>query len=135
REGVATAYGPQAAAIYAAYQELFTAIPLAVRTNNRVFLSHSLPSGSRLPSFSSAVLEKETHDEDVVGPGGPVHALLWGRDVRAATVAAFLEKVDADWLITGHIPCTEGFAVPNERQIILDAQGMPGCYCLFPVNR
>jgi hypothetical protein len=43
--------------------------------------------------------------------------------------------VDADWLITGHIPCGNGFDVPNDRQIILDALGTPACYCLFPTDR
>src|SRR5258708_4251265 len=42
REGVKTAYGPQADNIYAAYLELFAAIPLAVLTLNRVFISPTL---------------------------------------------------------------------------------------------
>jgi Calcineurin-like phosphoesterase len=135
REGVDTAYGGHAAAIYGAYLELFAAIPLALRTSNGVFVSHSLPSGKRLPAFNRALLEKDRYDELESQPGGPVHALLWGRDVRAPIAAGFLEKVGADLLVTGHIPCTEGFAVPNDRQIILDAQGTPGCYCLFPADR
>src|SRR5437879_8342203 len=40
REGVGTAYSFHARDIYAAYLELFAVIPLAVRTMNRVFLSH-----------------------------------------------------------------------------------------------
>jgi hypothetical protein len=46
-----------------------------------------------------------------------------------------LKKVDADWIITGHIPCEQGFTTPNDRQIILDALGTPACYCLFPTDR
>jgi Calcineurin-like phosphoesterase len=134
-EGIGTAYGAHAAAIYNAYLELFAAVPLALRTPNRIFVSHSLPSGKRLPTFDRAILEKDSYDDEESRPGGPVHALLWGRDVRTGTAAAFLEKVEADLLITGHIPCEEGFAVPNDRQIILDAQGTPGCYCLFPAYR
>jgi hypothetical protein len=135
RQGVTTAYGPRADEIYQAYLELFAVIPLALRTPNRIFVSHSLPSGKRLPSFQASTLEKETRDEEDLRPGGPIYALLWGRDVRAATAAEFLGKVDADLLVTGHIPCTGGFAVPNERQIILDAQGTPGGYCLFPTDQ
>jgi hypothetical protein len=135
REGVGTAYGAHAAAIYSAYRELFTIIPLALRTATRIFISHSLPSEKRLPVFDPALLEKDSYDEEEMQPGGTLHAFLWGRDVRAATAAAFLDKVEADLLITGHIPCDEGYAVPNERQLILDAQGTPACYCLFPANR
>jgi hypothetical protein len=135
REGVDTAYRGKAAEIYAAYLELFAIVPLAVRTPNRVFLSHSLPKAARLPGFDAAILESETHQEQDLRPGGSIHALLWGRDTSAATVEQFLEKVDADLLITGHIPCEKGFDVPNERQLILDCMKAPACYCLFPVDR
>ena len=62
---------------------------------------------------------------------GPVN----GRDTRPATVAACLQKVDADLLVSGHIPCERGFDAPNDRQLILDSMGTPACYCLFPTGR
>lgn len=135
REGVDTAYGANAARIYAAYLDLFAVVPLAVRTGNRVFLSHSLPKAARLEHFDRAILEAETHRTQDLRPGGAVHALVWGRDTSKATAEKFLEKVDADLLITGHIPCERGFDVPNERQLILDCMGAPACYCLFPADR
>ncbi len=135
REGLDVAYGPSAAAIYAAYLDFFAAVPLAVRSGNRVFLSHSLPKAARLESWDPAILESDTHAEQDLWPGGAVHALLWGRDVRPATVKQFLEKVDADWLITGHIPSERGFEVPNEQQLILDCTGAPAGTCLFPADR
>jgi hypothetical protein len=135
REGVGTAYGPHAAAVYARYLDLFAVVPLAVRTPNRVFLSHSLPGAKRLETFDPAILERNEHSEEDLTPGGTVHALVWGRDTSPATVAAFLRQVDADLLVTGHIPCPEGFAVPNDRQLILDTLGSPACYCLFPTDR
>jgi hypothetical protein len=135
RVGLDTAYGSRAAEIYAAYLELFAIVPLALRTPNRVFLSHSLPKPARLENFDAAILERETHDEQDLRSGGAVHALLWGRDTGAATVEKFLEKVDADLLVTGHIPCERGFQVPNARQVILDCMSAPACYCLFPADR
>lgn len=135
RTGLDTAYGSSAAAIYSAYLELFSVVPFAARTPNRVFLSHSLPKAARLERFDVGILERETHDEDDLRPGGALHALVWGRDTSAATVEAFLKKVDADLLITGHIPCEQGFDMPNDRQLILDCMGAPACCCLFPVER
>src|SRR5437660_5859287 len=135
REGVGTAYRARAPDIYSAYLELFATIPLAVRTANRVFLSHSLPAASKMGEFDPAKLDWDVHDEDELRPGGALHSLVWGRDTRLKTAASFLEKVDADWLITGHIPCAQGFEAPNDRQIILDALGAPACYCLFPADR
>lgn len=135
REGLDTAYGSRAEEIYAAYRELFAVVPLTVRTPNRVFLSHSLPKAARLESFNPAIVECETPEESDLRPGGPIHALLWGRDRSTATVERFLEKVDADWLITGHIPCDRGFELPNGRQVILDCTAAPACYCLLPLDR
>src|SRR5207244_4376734 len=51
RDGVRFAYGAKADDVYAAYLELFAALPLAIRTANRVFLSHSLPPAAVLPQL------------------------------------------------------------------------------------
>jgi hypothetical protein len=135
REGIEAAYGTRAAEVQSMYLTLFTALPVAIRTMNRVFLSHSLPSEGRLFAFDPEVLEREQVDDGELKSGGSIHALLWGRDTRLSTAEAFLLKVDADLLITGHIPCDAGFEVPNERQIILDSMRSPACYCLFPSDR
>ena len=136
RAGVEFAYGVRAADVSAAYLDLFAALPLAVRTPNRVFLSHSLPKPLRLEGFDPARLtQEEPPTEQDLAPGGFVHALVWGRNTRKETASAFLKKVDADWLITGHIPCERGFDLPNDHQIILDSLGTPAAYCLFPADR
>jgi len=134
REGVGTAYLARAGEVYGIYLELFAALPVAVRSPNRVYLAHSLPNASRLADFDPAHLERESTEADLL-PGGAVYALVWGRDTRPETVEAFLAKVDADLLISGHIPCDEGFEAPNDRQLILDSLAAPACYCLFPTDR
>lgn len=133
--GVHTAYGTMGADVWAAYWELFSACPLAVRTANRVFISHSLPPASKLEAFDPAHLERDIPEEADLLPGGSVHSIVWGRDTRPENVAAFLAKVDADWLITGHISCDRGFTFPNDRQVILDALGPNAGYCLLPATR
>ncbi len=133
--GVRTAYGGRADDVYAAYLRLIAAAPLAVRTPNRVFLSHSLPPASRLADFDPAVLERDESTEADCLPGGAVHSLVWGRDTRPENAAAFLQKVDADLLITGHVPCDRGFDAPNDRQLILDSLDDPAACCLFPADR
>jgi Calcineurin-like phosphoesterase len=133
--GVKLGYAEKADAVFAAYKEIFLAAPFALRTPNRVFLSHSLPPAARLAEFDPAVLERDVPEVGDVIPGGVLHSLVWGRDTRLETVAAFLRKVDADLLITGHIPCDDGYEAPNDRQLILDCMGTPACYCLFPADR
>lgn len=135
RLGVENAYGEWADRVMAAYHELFAAADAAIVTANRVWMSHSLPAARRLATFDPAML---LHDEwqpaDLIS-GGTLYALVWGRDTSESTATAFLERVDADWLITGHIPCPDGYATPSSRQLILDAMTMPACGCLFPTDR
>jgi hypothetical protein len=135
REGVGTAYGPRAAEIYAAYCRLFAVVPVALRTANRVFISHSLPPASRLPDFDLAALERDEPAEADLLPGGSLHMIVWGRDTRRENVAEFLSRVDADLLISGHIPCDRGFDLPNDRQVIIDCAADPAGYVLFPCDR
>jgi hypothetical protein len=135
-QGVRTAYGDHAEEVYDGYMQLIAASPLAVRTPNRIFLCHTLPSAQKLETFDPAVLERDEFREEDLVLGGSVHSLVWGRTTSEDHVAAFLRKVDADLLITGHVPQpATGFAVPNGRQLILDAQGSPACYCVFPCDR
>lgn len=135
RDGVNEAYGEWGEHIYAAYLDLFDAADLALVTANRVFISHSLPSSRKLPTFDLSKIEQTQFHPDDLRLGGAVHALVWGRDISQANAEAFLKKVDADWLITGHIPCPQGYLIPNDRQIILDCLGAPACYCCFPSDR
>jgi hypothetical protein len=132
--GVAAAYRERANDVYAAYLDLIAAAPLAVRTANRVFVSHSLPSALRMDNFRYEDLLRDTRPEDL-DLHGPVYALVWGRDTRPENVEAFLAKVDADLLVTGHVPLDSGFAAPNHRQLIVDCLGTPAGYCLFPADR
>src|SRR5262249_49382451 len=135
RAGVDEAYGSAAEAVYAAYLELFAAANLAVRTENLVLICHTLPNTKRLSTFDWAALEKEELAPEDVTLGGSVHSLVWGSDARQEHVEEFLKRVNADLLISGHIPCDQGHLLPNNRQIILDTQGTPACYCLFPTDR
>lgn len=134
-DGVRQAYGPHADEVYAAYLELFGILPLALRTPNRCFISHSVPSAKYLHDFKLTVLAADNVPSEAFLPKGPLYGLVWGRDTTLPHVEAFLRKVDADWLISGHIQCDEGFTIPNDRQIILDAAGAPAAYCLFPADR
>lgn len=118
--GVRTAYGALAEEIGEAYRDLFRAYPLAIRTPNRVLLCHTMPDDYWLETFDPAILDAEEWTPAQMARGGSVYMLTWGRDVGEATVNRFLGMMDADWLVTGHQPCDEGFTVVNSKQIIID---------------
>jgi hypothetical protein len=133
--GVQTAYRDKADAIYEAYCQLIAALPVAIRTPNRIMLSHSLPAASRIDSWEVAAVLDEEFPAAAYKIGGGVHSVVWGRDTSAATVERYLAKVDCDLLISGHIPCEDGFLIPNERQLILDCKDDRACCCLVPTER
>lgn len=135
RLGLNTAYGPHANDIYAAYLELFAALPLAVRTSNRVFICHTIPDGAELDATDLNVLELDSWPPETLKRHGTVYNLTWGRDTAPETVDRFAAMVDADWFVTGHQPCDDGYRQANHRQLIVDGTDPYPAYCLFPVNR
>lgn len=136
RDGVTTAYGPdKGPEIYNGYLRLFGALPLAVRTAGRVFLSHSLPREKHLDRFALRHLETDAFPPEDLTVGGSVYELLWGRDTRPATCEAFLKKVDSDWLVTGHIAQEAGYLFPSPRHLIVDCCDTPAAYALLPADR
>lgn len=119
-KGVSSAYPMHTEAFLAAYDHLFSALPAAIKLPNGVFISHSMPAASRLLDWEVDDLKKEEHTEDDFKIGGAVHGIVWGRDTSEFTVSTFLDIVNAELLISGHIPNEKGFETPNKHQIILD---------------
>ena len=134
RQGVGTAYGPSADAVYEAYRKLFATLPLAVRTPNRVFLCHTIPDPIDLERFDASIFEADRWTDQATARHGAVYAITWGRNTDPDNVDRFAEIVDADWFITGHQPCDEGFRQANHRQIIIDGTEPYPAYCLFPAR-
>lgn len=136
QEGVTEAYGPKfGPQMYAAYLDLFQSLPVALRAPNGVLIAHSLPATRSLALFDPARLERDTYDAEDLQPGGSVHSLLWGRETTADAATNFLRKMGADLLVSGHVACHDGFAAPNDRQLILDCAEAPAGFVLFPTDR
>ena len=135
RQGVTEAYGTAGPEVYAAYMDLIASLPIALRTPNDVFLSHSLPSARQLATFDARRLEADALGPAEYLPGGIVYGIVWGRDTAPRTVDDYLRKVDADFLVSGHIPTDDGYSVPNHRQLIVDCAATPAAYVVFPADR
>jgi len=134
QRGVETAYGESSAEILEAYKSLFAALPLAVRTRNRVYVCHTLPDDIYLDSLDLDLLKVDVWPEESMKRRGTIYALTWGRDTGPETADRFAAMVDADFFVTGHQPCENGFRQANHRQIIIDGTNPHACYCLFPAD-
>jgi len=152
RLGLRQRYGSAAEEIRQALTRFLWSCPLAVRLpqgdcpNFRVsengtvpfdaqgiLIAHSLPEGVDLQGFDPSVLSRDLRADDGVD-GTDVFRLVWGRDYRRENARAFSELAGVKLLITGHEPCSEGFMVPNDLQVILDCCGDKGAYVILPVG-
>lgn len=132
RKGIGTCYGEDADEIYRAYQEFFRAMPLGVRTRNRVLICHTIPDGSDLDALDLEPLRTGVWTEESMARRGTVYNLTWGRDNAPETADRFAAMMDVDLFVNGHQPCPEsGFMQPNHRQVIVDGTGPTPAYCLF----
>ncbi len=134
RVGITTAYGPSANEVYETYKELFAALPLAVRTPNRVFVCHTLPDEDDLDRLDLAVLQADIWPPEALQRKGTVYAMTWGRDTDPAVADRFAAMVDADFFICGHQHCETGFRQANHRQIIVNGTDPYPAFCLFPTT-
>jgi Calcineurin-like phosphoesterase len=133
-QGITTAYGDAAPEIYEAYRTLFAALPLGIRTQNRVYVCHTIPDAPDLDTLDLDLLKADHWPEPAMKRRGTIYALTWGRDTSPETADRFAAMIDADFFITGHQACDEGFRQANHRQIIIDGTNPHPCYCLFPAT-
>ncbi len=133
-QGVQKAYGPKAPEFLEAYETLIESSPLAIRTPNRILLTHSLPKAGALDAFDLSLLKMGPVRQDFA-TGGGLYGLFWDRDTTADTVARFLEKCNSQWLVTGHIPLETGFEIRSERHVIVDCHHLPAGVVLAPMDK
>ena len=123
--GIENAYGSAWPEVHGAYRRFLAALPLAVRTPNGLFISHSTPQGDALESFDYSIFQRALAMEDYL-PGGSVHALVWGRWHDQQAADRFAKAVEAEVLVTGHQTSMPGVKTPTSRHIVLVSDGPLG---------
>jgi len=132
-EGGRRVYGDRWQEVREAYRRFWRTSPLAVRTENGVFISHSTPRLTKIGALSLDYF-RDTPNEQALRRNGPVFDMLWGRDYRPEAAESFSRRVEADILIVGHTPCEDGLRAPNEHHVILDCKDLEGRYLLLPLD-
>ena len=100
--------------------------PLAIRCNNRIWISHSLPSDRSLDKFDPKTLERQLKINDVVRPGS-AYLLTWGRKHSQATLDKLAGIFDVDIFILGHQPQEQGWNQAGDNLIIIASNHNHGC--------
>lgn len=131
--GVAYRFGAEAEAVLKGVGDYIASLPLAARTANGVFISHSLPEPMSMPSFDLTVFERELTDADVA-PGGLAYAVCWGRFHNARDIEYFAQKLGVRQFIIGHTPQESGYNVIGNL-IILASDHAHGTFLPFDLAK
>lgn len=134
RMGMQVMYGPAIDKVREAMVAFLKSCPLAVRLPGEVVVCHTLPEQVDRKGFDTSILEKQLEAIDYK-EHGRVFEMVWGRDFRRENAVAFAQAISANVLIHGHEPCSNGFDVPNDVQVILDCTGDKATCLLLPTDR
>lgn len=104
-------FGADAAEVRSAIYGFLHSLPLACRCENGLFLTHSLPSPSRMKLMDWNILDRAYEEQDLPR-GGSLYEWTWGRGHTDAQVAELAEKLDARLFLLGHQPVESGFEQP-----------------------
>jgi hypothetical protein len=134
-EGVGHTFGRNnAAKVLDAICEFISSFPLAGRTANGFFLSHSLPSDVDWPAFDPTVLERTITERDLMETGS-VYSLVWGRRHSEPLLDQIAETLGVEMFINGHQPQEEGMAVVGHRQLIIASDHNHGVFLPIDLRR
>jgi hypothetical protein len=132
---VAIAYGEHRAdEVLAALNEFIASFPLSVVTENRIWMSHSLPNAYDMQDFDPGIFERQPTIKDLTD-NKSIFSLVWGRRHTPEQIEALAKLLDVDIFITGHQPQEMGFNVLFDRLIILASEHSHGSFLPFDLSR
>jgi len=124
-------FGPDGADVELATRQYLFSQPLAVKTESRIWVSHSLPSDRLTEKFDPQILNRQLKVNDVVRPGS-AYLLTWGRRHSQALLDKLAGQFDIDVFILGHQPQEKGWNQAGENLIIIASNHNHGC--LLPID-
>lgn len=131
--GLCVTYAEKAGAALDALDEFILSLPLAIRTDNRVWMSHSLPSMKHLAGFDDFIFEKVLTMDDMRA-NRSLRALTWDRFHSEECIDQLQRMFDVDMFIVGHQSQVNGYKRAHQRLIILASDHEHGCFLPFKLN-
>ena len=131
--GVAQRYGQGADRVLEAVNEYLRSLPLAARTDNGIFLAHSLPDPLSMPSFDDSIFQRNPTPRDME-PGGAAYSIVWGRFHSPEVLDYFAQRVGAKLFVVGHTPQEMGYGVVG-RMILLASDHAHGTFLPIDLGR
>jgi len=112
--------------IQVAIREFLFSQPLAVRCDNKIWISHSLPGDRFADKFDLQILDRPLQSDDCEKPGS-AYLLTWGRKHSQSLLDRMARLFDVDIFILGHQPQLQGWRQVGKNLIIVDSSHNHGC--------
>jgi len=109
-----------------AISEYLLSQPLAVKCDNGLWLSHSLPAERNWDKFDTAIFERKIELDDLARTGS-VYLLTWGRKQSQKLLDDAAEKLGAKTFVLGHQSQPDGWSIAGENMIIIASDHNHGC--------
>jgi len=117
--------------IILAMKQFLFSMPLAVRCDTRIWISHSLPSDRFADKFNREILDRQLKPEDLAKPGS-AYLLTWGRNHSQSLLDKMADLFDVDIFVLGHQAQQQGWSQAGKNLIIIASDHSHGC--LLPVD-
>jgi len=132
---VKAAYGAaRAREVLEAINTFIASFPLAVTTESRVWMSHSLPNTYDMNEFDQEVFRRVL-SIDELRTSRTVFSLVWGRRHSREQLDDLARTLGVEVFITGHQPQEMGYTMQFDRLIILASDHNHGTFLPFDLSK
>ena len=132
--GIGATFGTDSKEVHQAVIDFGLSLPLAVRTSNKIFMSHSLPGAESISGFDCDIFDANL-DENFLEENGSLRGLLWDRHHNDNLIDKLSDILQAELFIIGHQPQPEGRSRPLRKLIILASDHNLGCILPFDLEK
>ena len=106
------------AKISQALQDFLFSQPLAVKTANGLWMSHSLPADRWREEFNPHIFVKDVAISDCAKPGN-VYLLTWGRNMSQDWLNELASTLKTRLFILGHQPQPQGWNQAGDNLLLI----------------
>ncbi len=126
RQALDEEFGGRAEEVECAINRFLISQPLAITTDNCIWLSHSLPSDRLVDQFDADVFHRELTKADCIKPGA-AYILTWGRNMSQSLLDRMAQQLKAEVFILGHQAQAQGWARAGDNLVIIASDHNHGC--------
>ncbi len=124
--GLEWVFGDDADSVADALDGFIAAMSIAVRTEQGLLFSHSLPGEAYLNEFDFGVLERDLVDADYEGPAGAAFLMTWGRGHSPTSLARLAAEWRVQLFVIGHMYVADGAEAPFRNLVTLASDHAQG---------